>query len=167
MANYTYSPHPFWLAAARFRAIVWRFRTLRLAHSLFDRLPGSTVLARPFCGFNLHIDVQRSNAQKLLYLEGERFVAERHILRGLLKPGMRVADVGANIGYYTLLFCSSRGAVWLHNCFRTRAEQSGRIELQHCEEPIGQRNSRCQGCRREDGQRAFHVRHQWRYHRRG
>jgi FkbM family methyltransferase len=40
----------------------------------------------------------------LLYLEGERSIAERYLIRGLLSPGMRVVDVGANIGYYLLMF---------------------------------------------------------------
>jgi FkbM family methyltransferase len=42
--------------------------------------------------------------QKLLYLEGPRFIAERKLLRELVRPGMAVADIGANIGYYALMF---------------------------------------------------------------
>jgi FkbM family methyltransferase len=53
--------------------------------------------------------VGRSITQQLLYLEGERFIAERRLLRGLLQPGMHVIDVGANIGYYVLLFVNAVG----------------------------------------------------------
>lgn len=52
----------------------------------------------------MHLDLARSSAQQLLALEGERFVEERMLLRRLLRPGMTVVDVGANIGYYLLLF---------------------------------------------------------------
>jgi FkbM family methyltransferase len=97
-------------SSARFRwllsrtwAFLWRFHTLPLAHRLFDGMAGPCVLKRAFCGFDLYVDVSRSNVQRLLYLEGERFMAERRLLRRLLRRGMRVADVGANIGYYLLL----------------------------------------------------------------
>jgi FkbM family methyltransferase len=49
------------------------------------------------------VDVSRSAVHQLLYLEGERFLAERFVVQRLLAPGMRVADIGANIGYYLLL----------------------------------------------------------------
>jgi FkbM family methyltransferase len=40
----------------------------------------------------------------LLYLKGERFLEERCLFRNLVEPGMTVVDVGANIGYYMILF---------------------------------------------------------------
>ena len=46
----------------------------------------------------------------MLYLEGDRFVAERFLIARLVKPGMRIVDVGANIGYYTLLLKRFTGA---------------------------------------------------------
>lgn len=55
------------------------------------------------------MELSRSDAQQLLFLEGERFVEERTLLRRLLRPGMTVADVGANIGYYLLLFQQAVG----------------------------------------------------------
>jgi FkbM family methyltransferase len=57
----------------------------------------------------MHLDVSRSTAQQLLLLDGERFVDERFLLARLLRPGMTVVDVGANIGYYLLLFQQSVG----------------------------------------------------------
>jgi FkbM family methyltransferase len=54
-------------------------------------------------GYALHLDVSRSNAQRLLYLEGERFVGERGLVAELVRPEDTVVDVGANIGYYSLL----------------------------------------------------------------
>lgn len=94
---------------ARLRAAVWRFKTHPFAERIFAGAPTPSVLTRPLFGHTLPVDVSRSSAHRLLYLEGERFVAERHLLDRLLRPGMRVADVGANIGYYALLFARAVG----------------------------------------------------------
>jgi FkbM family methyltransferase len=90
---------------------------LALAHRLFDATASPYVLKRPFCGFELLLDVSRSNAQRLLFLEGERFVGERRLLRSLLRPGLRMADVGANIGYYLLLAEGAVGPSGTIACF--------------------------------------------------
>lgn len=89
--------------AARVVAWAWRFRTLAFAERVFAGLPSPFLLKRDFMGYALHLDVSRSNAQRLLYLEGERFVGERDLVRDLLRPADIVVDVGANIGYYSLL----------------------------------------------------------------
>lgn len=93
----------------RLRSALWRFQVLGLAHQIFDGLPSPHVLTRRFCGHTLFVDVARSNPQRLLWLEGERFVGERRLLRRLVRPGQSVADVGANIGYYGLLFAQAVG----------------------------------------------------------
>jgi len=87
----------------RLQANVNRFGTLRLANRAFRSLTSPTWVSRRLFGRDMHMDLARTSAQKLLFLEGERFVEERHVLRTLLKPGMTVVDVGANIGYYMLL----------------------------------------------------------------
>jgi FkbM family methyltransferase len=93
----------------RLRSVLWRFHGLDLAHRLFGGLPAPYVLSRRFCGRTLFVDVARSNPQRLLWLEGERFVGERRLLRRLVRPGQSVADVGANIGYSGLLFAQAVG----------------------------------------------------------
>lgn len=97
------------VSRARLRSFLWRFRTLRWAEQFFANVAGSLILERRFYGFRLTLDVSRSSVQRLLYLEGERFIAERQILRRLLGPGISVVDVGANIGYYALLFARLTG----------------------------------------------------------
>jgi FkbM family methyltransferase len=89
---------------ARLAANFWRFQTLPTVEALRGRTVSPCVVHRPFAGRQLYLDLSRSSAQGLLYLEGERFVAERSLLARLIKPGMRIVDVGANIGYYVLLF---------------------------------------------------------------
>lgn len=102
---------------ARCRAWLWRFHTLAYADRLFAGVPGPALLERPLFGHRLQVDVARANPQRLLYLEGERFVAERGLVRSLLRPGMRIADVGANIGYYLLLFANGVGPGGTIHCF--------------------------------------------------
>src|SRR5690349_6081778 len=94
----------FWLVPLRTVSSVWRFRTLQLAESAFCNVQPETILARRFYSQRLFIDVSRSNVQKLLYFEGPRFIKERQLLESLVPSGGHTVDVGANIGYYTLLF---------------------------------------------------------------
>ena len=91
------------LYAARCAAWLWRFGTVRLAARLCESVGRPCLTHRSFAGRRLHLDVSRSVTHALLYLEGERLVGERRLLARLVKPGMRIVDVGANIGYYVLL----------------------------------------------------------------
>ena len=84
-------------------AWIWRFRTLVVCESAFANDIAPTILRRRFFGYWLHLDVSRSNAQQLLFLEGTRYIGERKLLWSLARPGSVVVDIGANIGYYTLL----------------------------------------------------------------
>jgi tRNA G37 N-methylase Trm5 len=54
-------------------------------------------------------DVSRGGPQKLIHLLGERFITEAILIRRLIKPGMRIVDVRANIGYYVLMFAQLAG----------------------------------------------------------
>ncbi|HET9210250.1 MAG TPA: FkbM family methyltransferase [Thermoanaerobaculia bacterium] len=113
---------PFRLHLGRLRAFLWRFHTLPLADRLFAGLEAPCVLERSLFGLRLRVDVARSNPQRLLYLEGERFMPERMIVRRLLRPGMRAVDVGANIGYYLLLIESLVGPRGSVACFEPEPE---------------------------------------------
>lgn len=95
--------------AAQALASVWRFNGLRLANLTFTRAQRGAVLERPLFGYRMPLDVGRTSVHQMLYLEGERFMAERFLLRRLIDPGMNMLDVGANIGYYLLLFRQATG----------------------------------------------------------
>jgi FkbM family methyltransferase len=110
------------LLLGRLRASLWRFHTLALADRLFAGLAAPHVLERPLFGLRLRVDVARANPQRLLYLEGDRFMPEREIVRRLLRPGMRAVDVGANIGYYLLLIESAVGPGGSVACFEPEPE---------------------------------------------
>jgi FkbM family methyltransferase len=110
------------LLLGRLRAFLWRFHTLPLADRLFAGLTAPHVLERSLFGLRLRVDVARANPQRLLYLEGERFMPEREVVRRLLRSGMRAVDVGANIGYYLLLIESVVGPGGSVACFEPEPE---------------------------------------------
>jgi FkbM family methyltransferase len=96
--------------AARIAFRLWPFRALPRASSLFQALPPGTILNRKLFGYRFSADVTRNNPQLLLYLFGESFISEAALVRSLLRPGMRVIDVGANVGYYALLIAQRIGS---------------------------------------------------------
>ena len=81
-----------------------RCGALRLAEWAFRGTIDDGWCRRELFGFDMYLDASRSAAQRMLYVMGERFVQERSLLAGLVRPGMCVVDVGANIGYYLLMF---------------------------------------------------------------
>ncbi|HEY2290911.1 MAG TPA: FkbM family methyltransferase [Thermoanaerobaculia bacterium] len=116
------------LLLGRLRASLWRFHTLPLADRLFAGVAAAHVLERSLFGLRLRVDVARGNPQRLLYLEGERFMPEREVVRRLLRPGMRAVDVGANIGYYLLLIESVVGPGGSVACFEPEPENLRELE---------------------------------------
>ena len=99
----------------RLVAFCFRLRSLALAEVVFGRIHSPTLVKRRFYDRTLVLDVSRASPQKLLWLQGRRFIQERALLEGLVRPGMQVVDVGANIGYCTMMFSSlvgERGRVW-------------------------------------------------------
>jgi hypothetical protein len=98
---------------------LWRFNTLRISKRVFSETDASRrqIVDRDFFGYRLFLDVARADTQRLLYLQGPRFIDERHLLGRLIQPGATVIDVGANIGYYMLLFAHLVGETGRIICF--------------------------------------------------
>ena len=86
-----------------------RFSALPRAERLFRGVEPGTFVERRLFGYKFVCDVSRNGPQKLIYLLGERFIAESILIRRLIKPGMRIVDIGANIGYYVLMFAQLAG----------------------------------------------------------
>lgn len=80
-----------------------------MAGVLFKPLRETTFVNRGFYGKTLVLDVFRANPQKMLWLQGKRFIKEKQLVESLVQPGAHIVDVGANIGYYTLMFSSLAG----------------------------------------------------------
>lgn len=83
---------------------LFRFKTLARVKRIFSNIESPCFMRCSLFNHDFYLDVSRGVTHQLLFLEGERFVQERFLISKLLKPGMRVVDVGANIGYYMLLF---------------------------------------------------------------
>ena len=99
------------MSVARYRigqwvASVYRLSLLRLARIVFRDAKEGTILSRKFYHQRLFLDVSRSSGNQLLWLEGKRYIRERFLLEQIVRPQMTVLDVGANIGYYALMFVS-------------------------------------------------------------
>ena len=91
---------------ARLMASLYRLSLLRLARIVFQGVEASTILTRSFYGRRIFLDVSRSSGEQLLWLQGKRYIKERSLLEALVRPNMVIVDVGANIGYYALMFAS-------------------------------------------------------------
>lgn len=107
----------------------WRFNTLKLANRIYKNIEKGQKLPLNLYGYKMMLDVSRANPQKLLFLEGSRYIKENIILKPLLSRGMVVIDVGANIGYYLLLFQSivkSEGEIM---CFEPEPDNFNELSL--------------------------------------
>lgn len=83
---------------------VVRFGELRVADRVFRNCLSPKLTRRSLFGSVFVGDASRSSFQQLLYLQGERTIPERFLVKSLLAPGMHVVDVGANIGYYVSMY---------------------------------------------------------------
>jgi hypothetical protein len=115
---------------------VLRCWELSLAEWAFRNVSTSMWTTRPLFGATMHLNLARSRAQQLLYLMGRRFIGEFMLLERLVHPGMRVVDVGANIGYYLLLFERLVGAFGKVICIEPSPENVAELssvgrELRH------------------------------------
>lgn len=88
----------------RMAAFLFRFSEIRLLDFVFKNISSPCRTMRSFYEYQLHIDLARSMAQKLLYLQGPRFITELSLFKQHVRPGMTIVDVGANIGYHVLMF---------------------------------------------------------------
>ena len=122
---------------ARGFSVFWRFAGLRLAKRVFRGTQGPLPAERGFAGYRLALDLAHDVYSQLLYLEGVRLIGERFLLGSMLQPGMRVVDVGANIGYMLLLFECAVGAAGEVLCIEPSPENL----------PTLRRNIECNGLR--------------------
>ncbi|MBC7905495.1 MAG: FkbM family methyltransferase [Rhodospirillaceae bacterium] len=67
------------------------------------RVLGKRFLERKIHSYRLLLDLEDAGISRSLILFGTREVDHKIILEKVLKPGMSVLDIGANIGYYVLM----------------------------------------------------------------
>jgi FkbM family methyltransferase len=71
--------------------------------SALYRQRGRQYIRKRIYDFEMWLDVQDKGISRTLLLFGKRELEHRYILQLVLKPGMTVLDIGANIGYYVLM----------------------------------------------------------------
>lgn len=108
---------------------LWRLQSLARAKKFFTRYKGPSILSVKFFSYQLWLDTSKGSPRPLLALDGERFMEERRLLLDLLKPGMKVVDVGANIGYCLVLFESAVGPGGKVFCIEPSPENIPELEL--------------------------------------
>lgn len=74
-----------------------------LRANIHRRLLGTRFLERKIHSYRMLLDLEDAGISRSLILFGTREVDHKIILEKVLKPGMTVLDIGANIGYYVLM----------------------------------------------------------------
>jgi FkbM family methyltransferase len=64
---------------------------------------GQRFIVRPVYGYRMLLDLDDPGISRTLLLFGERELEHKVMLERVLKSGMTVLDIGANIGYYALM----------------------------------------------------------------
>jgi FkbM family methyltransferase len=68
-----------------------------------QRWRGRRFIERPIYSYRMLLDLDDRGISRTLLLFGERELEHKIMLERVLKPGMSVLDIGANIGYYALM----------------------------------------------------------------
>ncbi len=123
-----WSPSPAMLRLARLWSWAVRARTLPFARRVFSEVTSPLILSRPVLGRQLVVDASRTDTHRLLYLEGERFLSEARLIAPLVRRGDHVVDVGANIGYYLLLWERLVGPGGFVHCIEPEPENLVELE---------------------------------------
>lgn len=71
--------------------------------SLHKKVLGKTHLEKVIHDYRMLLDLNDRGISRGLILFGTREVDHKILLEKILMPGMRVFDIGANIGYYALM----------------------------------------------------------------
>lgn len=74
-----------------------------LTFAALNRLAGRRFLEKRIYNYRMCLDLQDRGISRTLILFGERELEHKAMLERVVKPGMTVLDIGANIGYYALM----------------------------------------------------------------
>lgn len=98
------------------------------------------LFCRPIFDYEMYIDTRDPGISKTLAIFGQRELEHRAILKDVLKSGMTVWDLGANIGYYAIMeamLVGPTGKVYAVEPSPSNVALLKRnIALNHCEERI-------------------------------
>jgi len=99
----------------------------------------------------------REKINRALFLYGTFEISETRLVQSFLRPGMRFLDVGANIGYYTLLAARLVGPEGDVFSFEPNPEVRARLEENIHLNQFGNVTVRSEAMTRESGEVRFYV----------
>jgi FkbM family methyltransferase len=114
---------------SKIASYLFRFRNLDIADAFLSNLECGGYLKRGFGDNNLFVDVSRGRGASLVYMKGRRYIKEECIIEGVVGEGMTVIDVGANIGYYMLIFAEKVGKSGSVLCFEPNPKNAKDINV--------------------------------------
>ena len=78
--------------------------------TLIARLIGVKTMKKKVFNYKLYLDTSDKGLSRTLFLFGRREIDHYKMLQEILKPGMQILDIGANIGYYAIMESKQIGA---------------------------------------------------------
>ena len=91
------------LYAASRRSEACYARTLSFMRRLWGLQARDRMVCRRVLDYKMYLDLDDEGLSRQLLTRGTRETKQVEIWRGMLKPGMRVVEVGSNIGFYALM----------------------------------------------------------------
>jgi FkbM family methyltransferase len=67
------------------------------------RTLGVKTMKKKVFNYTLYLDTSDRGLSRTLFLFGKREIDHYKMLQGILKPGIQILDIGANIGYYAIM----------------------------------------------------------------
>lgn len=80
-------------------SVLFQLARGKLQHKLLNQ----RFIKRSVFDYQMLIDMQDRGISRSLLMFGERELDHKLILEKIVKPGMRILDIGANIGYYAIM----------------------------------------------------------------
>lgn len=72
-------------------------------NSIFFKALGYRSIIKKIYKYKMILDLYDKGISRTLILFGERELEHKFMLEQVIKPGMRILDIGANIGYYAIM----------------------------------------------------------------
>jgi FkbM family methyltransferase len=101
--------------------------------------------------------VPREMMNQAIFLYGTFEISETRLVQSLLRPGMTFIDVGANIGYYTLIAARLVGETGLVHCFEPNDPMRLKLEANIRRNGFGNVVVHAEAVARETGEVEFYA----------
>ncbi len=75
----------------------------RVLIQFYNMIPLKRYLRRSIYDYKMYLDVKDAGISRSLLLYAQRELDHKVMLEDIVKPGMHIFDIGANIGYYVLM----------------------------------------------------------------